>query len=166
MLRAMLVLLLTTLIFATPLFGEGTARSFHLKDGSVVSGQLVGMEAGHYLVESPILGTIRIREEDLLAMTPPGVSISQPNGPADGGFSQQVDTVRGQILGNPALLQEVQALGNNPRVQAVLNDPSLLGALMSGNLQALEGNPQLQGLMQDPEFLRLVRAIAGSVPAD
>jgi hypothetical protein len=157
--------------------GEAALKSFQLRDGSVISGQLLGLRDGHFLVESPSLGQLRIPENDVLAMTTAGaqpVKIAPTNPPAPpvsalgsggGAYAGEIQAAQRQILSSPELMAEVQALALDPQVQSLANDPAFLNALMSGNLQAIQDNPRTQALMSNPKVQQLIgKVLAGRQP--
>ena len=58
----------------------GEASRIELRDGSVISGEVVGFADGRYLVESPALGRVSIDQAQIRSL--------QPGGAADGGASE------------------------------------------------------------------------------
>jgi len=143
---------------------EQPLKSFQLRDGSVISGRLVSVESGHFLIENATLGRIRVPENDILSMTtagstPPAASQAAPasGGSAFGGsLGREIEATQTQILANPALLAEVQALAQDPQVAALTSDPAFINALLSGNLQSIQNNPRTQQLMSNPKVQALI----------
>ncbi|MBF0127873.1 MAG: hypothetical protein HQM02_11785 [Magnetococcales bacterium] len=54
------------------------------------------------------------------------------------------------ILNDPALLQRVLALAQDPNVQAILNDEKLMEAVRGGKVDLLATHPAIKQLMGHP----------------
>jgi hypothetical protein len=154
---------------------EGGMKSFQLRDGSVISGRLLELKQGHFVVESPSLGQLRIPEDDVLAMTAAGTPVVQPpatpkaapsSAIAVGGpYAGDIQAAQTQILSSPDLMADVQALAQDPQMQALVNDPAFINALMSGNLQAIQDNPRTHKLMSNPKVQQLIgKVLAAKKP--
>ena len=159
--------LLAAALLAPAGAAEPPLKSFRLRDGSQISGRLLSLEGGHFLIESQSLGRIRVPENNVLSMTaaespPPAVtsppSIASPPKPG-GEYAQQIEATQMQILASPELLADVQALAQDPQVLALTRDPAFLNAVLSGNVQALQNNPRIAALLNNPKVQQLIGKI-------
>ncbi|NTV29983.1 MAG: hypothetical protein HGA80_07895 [Candidatus Omnitrophica bacterium] len=170
-----LILIVPILIFAlvAPSMAD-SLKTITLQDGSTIHGRITGIDNGHYVVTSPSVGEVRIKESDILSITAPGVTVtsSQPDPTASqtnainyaplsssAQYSSQMQNVQSQLFTNPALMADMQKLTEDPAVIAALNDPAFVQAVQSGNLQAVQSSPQLQRLMASPRMQDLIQKI-------
>jgi hypothetical protein len=131
-----------------------------LRDGSVITGELVSVGEGTYHIRTSTLGEIRVRDSDVLAIRPKGsgavVSESAPIGQAS---LQELGIVQQQLLGDPKVMAAVLSLQSDPEIQAALSDPTFTRMILSGNIEALRTDQRFLRLMELPA----IRAILGKV---
>ena len=58
----------------------GEASRIELRDGSIISGEVVGFADGRYLVESPALGRVSIDQSQIRSLQPGGTAGGGPSG--------------------------------------------------------------------------------------
>jgi len=162
----------------TPLtFGQDTTTSkpsqtLYLKDGSVVKGQLTGVEGDSYVIQTGNMGTIKVRTTDLQSMTtgssaPAGNTIStslsdlQPKPQLS---SPQVEQVKNQMMADPAIMGLVQELLNDPNVKSALSDPATLSDLFSMDPQRIQNNPAVQKLVDHPKMKEILERLGKNSP--
>lgn len=174
-------LLTIVLLFALALPAmAGKPKIITLKDGSTISGSIVGINNNHYVVNSPSIGEIMVKVDDVVSMTSPGEipsapppsSTSQTNpalpqafgnsvpglSPANP-YSGQIQSVQSQIMSDPKMLGEIQTLAQDPDMMAALSDPAFVQAIKSGDVQSLQGNSRLQLLMNNPHIQTLIQKL-------
>jgi hypothetical protein len=134
----------------------GEASRIELRDGSIISGEVVGFADGRYLVESPALGRVTIDQSQILSLQPGGAA-----GASSGGHGAQIMDLQQQIMGDAAIMGMVTALQSDPQVQAALADPEFMQLVTSGNLGALQSNPRFKALMNRPDLRALQERMSG-----
>lgn len=128
-----------------------------LVDGSIIIGEVSGINNGKYTVNSQEMGVLQIKEsrikQIILADTKnnPDLTIPQGNGPS----SDQIETMKNKILGNQETMGMIRSLQNDPQFREILNDPEIINAVKSGNTASLMNNEKLIRLKDNP----LVREI-------
>jgi hypothetical protein len=128
----------------------GEASRIELRDGSIISGEVVGFADGRYLVQSATLGQISIDQAQIRSL--------QPGGAADagiGGYSAQIADLQRQMMGDADIMAAITAMQNDPQVQAALADPEFMQLVASGNLGAIQSNPRFKALMNSPDLRAL-----------
>jgi hypothetical protein len=120
-----------------------------LRDGTIVSGEIVSLNDGAYVVKSAALGTLTIKQADVATVT------EQPTAPA----AADLHALQEQMAADPATVSAVAALQDDPDVQAILSDPALLAALRDGNLEALLSNPKIARLASDPRVQDITKKV-------
>ena len=58
----------------------GEASRIELRDGSIISGEVVGFADGRYLVQSPALGRVTIDQSQIRSLQPGGAAGGGPEG--------------------------------------------------------------------------------------
>jgi hypothetical protein len=58
---------------------------------------------------------------------------------------------------DPATMNAIERLRDDPQVQKVLEDPAVLEALQEGDMGALLANPKIQRLVAHPAVQRITR---------
>jgi hypothetical protein len=149
--------------------GNAAENRIELRDGSVITADLIGIVDGGYRVRSTALGEMTIPESQVLAIRPasagaaPGATAATPAtaapSPGAGTSPQAADlaAIQQQLLSNPQTMEAITRLQSDPDVQAALADPEFTRLIMSGNVEALRTNPRTQRLMENPA----IKAIAG-----
>lgn len=142
-------------------------KEFQLKDGSRLTGELVEVTEGRFVVQSASLGRVELDAEQVVSMdTPGGISPSSPsNTTAPAGIDLQalMSQTQQRINSNPALLEQVRSLSQDPELSALASDPAFVRLLMSGDLQAIQQDPRMQQLMSNPRLQGLVRQLSGGL---
>lgn len=149
-------LLLSALLGVAAFSSGASASTIRLRDGSLISGEVLTLSGGVYSIRSETLGTVTIRQADVEAISEGAAPV--PAAPAGAGHSAA--SVQQRLASDPALMRDVSALQDNPDVQSILNDPEIMNALRSGNLEVLVGNPKLGRLAADPRVQALVGKLA------
>ncbi len=137
----------------------GAVREVELSDGSVLQAEVVGMRHGVYQLRSSTLGEFEVPESQVVAIRTPhsepapapasewdgDVASPQPqqNLPAAGALQQA-------LTQDPAALNKILSLQNDPLVQSILSDESTMQAVESGDLGALLNDPKIKALMNHP----------------
>jgi len=150
--------IVTSLLVSLTLVGAtATAEPsrIELRDGSVISGEVLGFSGGHYLIRSPALGEISIDESEIRAVRPGG------GASAEAGYTSEIQSLQQKMVANPEVVKLLTRLANAPEVQAALADPEFMHLVTSGNLAALQRNPRFQSLLHQPELRAILGQMAG-----
>jgi hypothetical protein len=140
---------------------HGDPSRIELRDGSVISGEVVGFSDGRYLIESPALGRLQVDESEIRSVQPDGGVA----GASGSGYGPEIQALQQQLIADPEVIKMITALQKDPDVQAALADPEFMQLITSGNLGALQANPRFQRLMNHPS-LRAIRDHLGSAGND
>jgi hypothetical protein len=144
------ILLLLSLWLRTALAGE--LRDFELHDGSTLTGELVSLRGGVYTLKSPSLGTITLNTSQVRAIrlhTTPNVAPST-EGATQPALNAQIQQLQQTIMGDAALMQLLSSMLEDPEVQTVLADPTVMQAVQSQDFQALMTHPKVMQLLNHP----------------
>lgn len=158
--------LLLAFALALPLGAHAGESRIELTDGSVITGELVGIEGGDYRIHSPTLGTLTIPESSIRSLQPAsGAARSAPpsmSGSAStSDYSAEIASIQKQLIGDQGLMEQVTALQQDPEVQQILADPALTRMILSGDLEHLRADPRFQRLMDNPAIQSLMGQLLG-----
>jgi hypothetical protein len=137
-----------------------------LVDGSVIIGEVSGINNGKYTINSQEMGVLQIEEsrikQIILADTEknPGVTTPRGYGPS----SDQIEAMKNKILGDKETMGMVTSLQNDPQFQAVLNDPEIINAVKSGNTASLMNNEKLIRLKDNPIIQKITNKAEQETP--
>lgn len=138
------------LLFGAPLSCfAAEQREIVLKDGGVITGEVLKFDGTQYTINSSSLGTVNINNSEISTIRSPSPTFkSNPDqmmiSPGDIGAMQQ------QLMANQEIMALINSLQNDPQVQAILTDPELMQAIYAGNIEALLNNPKLKDLADNP----------------
>lgn len=152
-------MLLALLCF--PVSAQGDAvqdavREIELTDGSRIQAEVLSLSQGVYTLRSESLGEIRIPAEKIktirLAGTEDTSSSTRPEStPA---ANSQLSNMQLSIMQNPANVDKILSLQEDPLVQSILqsilNDAETMKAVEAGDIGTLLANPKIQELMGHP----------------
>jgi len=145
----------------------GEPKVITLNDGSRVQGRITGIEDGRYVIDSPTLGEVRIPEDSVVSIVLPGEAAAPTQAAPSNAMtnSSQFQAVQNQIMTNPALMSEIQALMQDPTVMDAMSDPAFVQAAQSGDPEAIRSSPQLQRLMDNPKIQSIIQKLQASQPS-
>lgn len=161
------VILLLTLLFAVPAFAGGTGE-IELNDGSRIFGEIVSVENGFFVVKSETLGVVRIEQVRIRSIryqdspskaAPDTARAGKSPGRAPVTAPDEAKTLKDAMMGDPAVMDIVEGLRDDPDFQAVIGDPELMSAIQSGDISALLANPKFQRLLEKEEVQKIGKRI-------
>lgn len=142
---------------------------FELTDGTVVTGELVGVDDNGFRVRSATLGEITIDTAAVRVMRrgPPERGTAPPAAPAPDGIGAAsggldpgaVAAMQQRLSGDPEIMGMIMGLQNDPELTAALTDPALLKAILGGDPEALRNDPRIQRLMEHPSIRAIIERV-------
>ncbi len=164
--------LLLGCLWAASAHAELATQQLVLRDGTVIVGSLESLAGGTYVMNSPTLGRVEIPAAQVQSFRAVGAPQRPPapgttaRTPAPGTQPRgaATDALADQLMRDPALVQDVMALGELPAMQEILADPELLDLVQQGDLEALANDPRIQRLMGDPQVRELTTRVAPASP--
>jgi hypothetical protein len=154
-------LIISTLLMMGFLISTGAAGELsqvELIDGSVICGEIVSSEGGIYTLKTSTLGTVRIEESSIRAIRFEPPAQVKEKGQATP-TEAQVHTLQQLMMGDPEIIRMLLTLLNDPDVQGILQDPSILEAVNAGDIEALISNPKFMKLLENPTVQDIIGKI-------
>lgn len=148
------------LILFAPGAGAGELKVIELKDGSVITGEVISLAGGLYTVKSDSLGTIKLEESKILAIqsrSPEKGSAS--GGPAAAQGSDDAQALQQKMMGDQEIMTMIQSLRDDPQFKKVMEDPVVMKAMKEGDVSALMANPQFMKLLNNPTVKEIEKKV-------
>ena len=159
--KKLLVCMVITLLFFSVRALAGDAVGVALKDGSVISGELISLQDGVYTISSSSLGTVRIDESKIRAIrygsSEMGTEPFPPTGENRSGAEMQA--IERAIVSDEQIMTLILSMQNDPDVQKVLSDPEIMSAVLSGDVNALKAHPEFIKLMNHPTIREIQKKV-------
>lgn len=156
-LGAMLAVQLLGILALLAPYDAGSAATIVLKDGAVIYGEIETLQNDLYTIKTESLGTVRVNKQDVRTIdqggkpAPPSSQSSQSSpDPTD------VESLQLHMMQNLSLISMIEALQNDPEVQAVMSDPEIINAINAGDYGALLSNPKIIALTQNPKMREII----------
>lgn len=158
-------LIISTLLMMGFLISTGAAGELgqvELIDGSVICGEIVSSEGGIYTLKTSTLGTVRIKVSSIRAIrfeTPAQVKGKEQAFRATH-TEARIHALQQLMTGDPEIIRMIFTLLNDPDVQGILEDPSIIEAVNAGDIEALTSNPKFMKLLENPTIQDIFRKTA------
>ena len=158
-------LIISTLLMMGFLISTGAAGELgqvELIDGSVICGEIVSSEGGIYTLKTSTLGTVRIEESSIRAIRfePPAQVKGKEQAFRATPTEAQVHALQQLMMGDPEIIRMIFTLLNDPDVQGILENPSIIEAVNAGDIEALTSNPKFMKLLENPTIQDIFRKTA------
>jgi hypothetical protein len=149
------VILLFTAFCGNALAGE--VMDLELKDGSVIHGRLESYANGRYTIRTKSLGTMTIDENNvrLIRMGERAQTSGKAAKPATEPVGVEVRGLVTKMQDDDQIMTLINALKDDPEMQALMNDPQVMKAISAGDLSALMANPKFMELLNNPKVLEI-----------
>ena len=128
-------------------------REIVLKDGSVISGEILSFDGTNYKIKSHSLGTVEISNEEIKVIRAASQTKSMDKQTSIS--RQNISSLQKQMLSNQDIMALINSLQNDPQVQGILADPQLMQAISSGDIQTLMNNPKFKKFLNNPTIKQI-----------
>lgn len=165
------LLLVTALSLGAPV-ALAEQATILLNDGSQILGEVVSLKGGSYRVKTSSLGEVDLKQGDVKLIrygnkakpvaptaAAPTVSKSASTGTNNPQLTSMFQGVQQRISSDPAMMQKIQSMAQDPALQAIINDPQIQSALQSGDFASLMANPKIHQLMNHSTVKQITQQI-------
>lgn len=147
--RMLFFFMLFATLFPAQESRAGEVRAIELRDGSIVTGEVVSLTNGKYTIRSGSLGTVLIEESKVHAIRPVAAAAVANSGALPDNRAGDVRTLQDRMMNDKEIMSKIEALRNDPEFMKILEDPEVMKAVTSGDTSALMANPQFLKLMNN-----------------
>lgn len=153
-------LALTFLISITlSLSAHALEQTISLKDGSTIKGEITNMANGVYTIKTTSMGTAQIKADQIGSINNGTTAPNYAHPPAYASppsINAQVGQLQNQIMGNPAMMMDIQQIASDPEIIKLISNPAMMQAVMSKDMDAIRANPATAELMKNPKLQALI----------
>jgi hypothetical protein len=147
------------------LFGTGFAggmEAVELKDGSVISGEIISFHEGVFTIRSAILGNIKIDESEvrLIRLKPFDESLEEPIRSSNSAINSKIHRLQKSIAYDQKIMKMIFSLQNDPDIQELLQDSVIMNAVNSSDIPTLMSNPKFMKILEKPTIQQIQAEIA------
>lgn len=145
-----IVMICTTLVLGfflnTMLAGE--IKEIVLKDGSVLTGDVISLNNGIYTIKSDILGIIKLEESKVRTIQEKSYT-GNTRVMSNSNASGEIQSLQQKMMSDKEVMILVQALQNDPEFKKLLEDPAFMKAINAGDVAALSADPRFVKLLNN-----------------
>jgi hypothetical protein len=124
----------------------GELREIELRDGSIITGDVVSLSNGIYTIKSESLGTVKIEESKVNVIRQKSSSQGAGAAQSPGG---EVRSLQNMIMSDQEIMGLIQSLQNDPEFKKIMEDPEIMKAIGEGDVAALIANPRIMKLLDN-----------------
>lgn len=140
----------------------GGMEAVELKDGSVISGEIISFDEGVFTLRSTILGNIKIDESEIRLIrlksfdTSPGELVRSSNS----AINPKLHRLQKSIAYDQKIMKMIFSLQNDPDIQELLQDSVIMNAVNSSDIHTLMSNPKFMKILEKPTIQQIQAEIA------
>jgi len=146
--RTVILFMLFSVLILAQEARAGEVRAIELRDGSVVTGEVVSLTNGKYTIRSNSLGTVLIEESKVRVIRPVAAAAANSGAPSDN-RAGDVRALQDRMMNDKEIMSKIESLQNDPEFMKILENPEVMKAVTSGDTAALMANPLFLKLMNN-----------------
>jgi len=138
----------------------GEASTIELRDGSIISGEVLSFDGSTWIIQSPSMGRLEIEAAKVVSIRSRKTVSQVPDGGRSTGNQANmadIQAMQQSIMSSEQLMTMIMGLQNDPEVQAILQDPEIMRAVNAGDMNALLANPKFRRLMENAKIKEVTR---------
>lgn len=136
----------------------GEIKEVILKDGSIITGEVVSLSNGIYTVKSDILGIIKL-EESKVRIIQEKLSSGSATASSSSSTAGEVHSLQQKMMNDKEVMSLVQSLQNDPEFKKLLEDPAFMKAVNAGDVAALTADSRFVKLLNNPTVQEIQKKV-------
>jgi hypothetical protein len=160
--KSRMILLTILLVTLWGLAYAGSRGEIVLTDGSVIYGEILSVQNNVYTIQSSTMGVLTVDQSKIREIRFGSFSVDKA--PASGlpqeGNHSEMQAIQKSLLGNEEILPIILGLQEDPAFQEILNDPSVMNLVLSGDIQSLMSNPKFLQILNHPKVKEIQNKMA------
>ena len=156
--KSIIFSILLSLVIVASSARAGDLREIELKDGTVITGEVVSLSGGMFTIKSDSLGTIRMEESKVRAIRmKPAAGTPAPAGKT--GASGEVRSLQEKMMSDREIMAMIESLKDDQEFKKLLEDPAVLKAVETGDVAALMKDPRFMNLLNNPTVKEIEKKV-------
>lgn len=158
MIRLLMICVVLVLGFSLNTTYAAEIKEIELKDGSVLSGEVISFTNGIYTLKSDVLGTIKLEESKIRAIReqPSTNAVASTN---TGSTAGEMQSLQQKMMNDKEIMNMIQSLQNDPEFKKLLEDPKIMSAVQAGDVAALTADPRFMKLLNHPTVQEIQKKV-------
>jgi hypothetical protein len=136
----------------------GEVREIELRDGSIITGEVVSLNNGIYTIKSDTLGMLKVEEAKVRVIRPRSQQSPGP-GAAQNNTNSDIQTLQHRMMSDQEIMGMIQSLQNDPEFKKLLEDPEIMKAVNAGDVASLTANPKFMKLLGNPTVQEIQKKV-------
>jgi hypothetical protein len=157
------LLLAVTFLSWMQLGAAADVRAIRLMDGGVIQGEIQSFDGKQYTIKTDSLGIMRIDASEIAAIVAPSSAgvLRSPTAGFRGGEEaatispRELANLTRKMVNDDEIMVLIHALRSDPQVQAILDDQTLMQAVLAGDVETLSKDPRIKALMENPAVQKI-----------
>jgi len=126
----------------------GEIKEITLKDGSIITGEVVSLNNGIYTVKSGILGIIKFEESKVRAIQEKQFS-GNTSASTNSSTAGDVQSLQQKMLNDKEVMNLIESLKDDPEFKKLMEDPTFMKAVNAGDVATLSADPRFVKLLNN-----------------
>jgi hypothetical protein len=138
----------------------GEASTIELRDGSIISGEVLTFDGSTWIIQSPSMGRLEIEAGKVVSIRSRATGGKGSAGEGSTGKevrAADIQAMQQSIMSNEQLMTMIMGLQDDPELQAILQDPEIMKAVEAGDINALLADPKFRKLMENRNIKAITR---------
>ncbi len=138
----------------------GELSIIELNDGSFISGKVLSFDGEVWTIQSDSMGVLKIEGSKVVSIRSKTSGSRAPITGIPGGErvkAGDIQAMQQAIMANEQLMTMIMSLHNDPKIQAILEDPDIMKAVNAGDINALLANPKFIKLMENASIKEITK---------
>src|SRR5208283_1360443 len=126
----------------------GEIKEIALKDGSIITGEVVSLNNGIYIVKSDILGIIKFEESKVRSIQEKQFS-SNTSASTNSSTAGDVQSLQQKMQNDKEVMSLIESLKDDPEFKKLMEDPTFMKAVNAGDVATLSADPRFVKLLNN-----------------
>ena len=156
------------LTISSPGLTQTSPKTIHLKDGTVLKGDILGFQNGVYFIQTAFLGKLQIPDADIESISQEELPAQNPRPTVNNipmQLKEQSQNVQSALMSDPQIMEEMKQLSEDQEIESLLSDPEVLKILTTYDPNQIGQNDKVRQLMDNPKIKALMSNIMQKIPA-
>jgi hypothetical protein len=130
----------------------GELQVIELRDGSTITGEVLSLANGVYIIKSGSLGTLKVDASKIR-------TIRTTSSDTKAASPQEMKTLTDKMLSDKEIMDLILSLQSDPDFKKALEDPEILQAISEGDISVLTTNSKFMKLLNNATVQKIDKKV-------